>query len=69
MLLTIFRPKIANRMMMGSAATRVAAISPGQSGAPWGVWDRKTPSATVSTRAFSSLATISGHKYSFQAPM
>ena len=35
---------------MGSAATRTAAISPAQSGLPAGVWDRNTPSATVSTR-------------------
>ena len=35
---------------MGRAATRVAAMSPDQSGPDDGVWDLKTARATVSTR-------------------
>ena len=48
--LTIFFAKTKNRISMGSAATRTAAISPAQSGLPAESVTRNTPSATVSTR-------------------
>src|SRR6478672_2170079 len=64
--LTTRRPKMMNRMMMGSAVSRVIAIRPGQSGEPPGVWDRKIPSARVSGCAFWSFAISNGQRYSFQ---
>lgn len=45
--------KHAKRSSIGSAATRVAAMSPAQSGPVCGVCDLKTPSPTVSTRDLS----------------
>src|SRR6478752_3302786 len=66
---TTRRPKIVNRMMIGSAASRVIAIRPGQSGDPPGVWDRKMPKARVSGCAEASRAISRGHRYSFQALM
>src|SRR5215207_9952633 len=58
--LTIFFANAKNKIRMGSAATRTAAISPAQSGLPCGVWDLNTPIATVNTRAFSPLPTRRG---------
>lgn len=52
--LTTFLPKAMNKIRIGRAAIRVAAISPLQSGAPYGDWDLKTLKPTVRTRTFSS---------------
>ncbi len=48
--LTMRFANTAKMSSIGSAATSVAAMSPDQSGPVWGVWDLKTPRATVSTR-------------------
>src|SRR6478609_6269222 len=67
--LTTRRPKMQNRMMIGSAASSVIAIRPGQSGEPPGVCDRNMPSANVSGCADSSLATSDGQRYWFRGAM
>ena len=48
--LTMRRAKAMNSRSIGRAATRVAAMSPAQSGPVCGAWERKTARATVSTR-------------------
>lgn len=60
--LMIFLLKAKKRMRTGSAAMRVAAMRPAQSGLPCGVCYRKTPSATVRTRLSSVPPTSSGQK-------
>jgi hypothetical protein len=60
--LTIRLAKRLKSTSIGRAATRVAAISPDQSGPVCGVWDLKTPRATVRTRERSVYDTMSGQK-------